>query len=84
MGSEDSLKDGQRMTKRGAPMTDGNVLEWLSSQNLSGMRGKWIVAYKRKIVGKADTLEGALKKAHLPPDSVPFVLRVPVDESLTV
>jgi len=84
MGNEDSLKDDQRMTKRGTQVIDGNVLEWLSSQNLSGMRGKWIVAYKMKIVGKADTLKGAMKQAHLPPDSVPFVLQVPVDENLTV
>ena len=72
------------MTKRGAQMTDGTALEWLYSQKLSGMRGKWVVACKVKIVGKADKLAGALKEAHLPPDSVPFVLRVPADESLAL
>ena len=74
----------ERMARRGERMTDGDVLEWISSQNLSGMRGKWIVAYQMKIVGKADTLEGALKEANLAPDSVPFVLQVPVDENLAV
>ena len=60
------------MTKRGAQMTDGTAPEWPSSQTLSGMRGKWIVACKVKIVGKADNR------------SVPFVLRVPADESLAL
>ena len=74
------------MTKRGAQMTDGTALEWRYSQKLSGMRGNWIVACKMKIVGKADNLHlaGALKEAHLPPDSVPFALRVPADESLAL
>jgi len=53
-------------------MTDGTALEWLYSQKLSGMRGKWIVACKVKIVGKADNR------------SVPFVLRIPADESLAL
>ena len=70
------------MTKRGAQMRDGNVLEWLYSQKPSVMRGTWIFAYKMKIVGKIDTLAGERKEAHLPHDSVPFVMRLPVDESL--
>ena len=65
-------------------MTDGTALEWRYSQKLSGMRGKWTVACKVKIVGKAGKLAGALKEAHLPLDSVPFVLRVPADESLAL
>jgi len=72
------------MTKRGAQMTDGNTLERLYSQKPSVMRGTWILAYKMKIAGKIDTLAGERKEAHLPHDSVPFALRVPVDENLAV
>ena len=57
-----------------------DVLEWLSSQNLSGMKGLWIVAYRKRIVAKAPSLEQALADAKLPPGSVPFVMRVPLEE----
>lgn len=61
-----------------------DTLEWLSGQNLSAFRGKWIVAFQRKILGSAKTLERALNEAKLPPAAVPFVMQVPEEERLAL
>lgn len=71
--------------KRRMVTFDGeDTLDWLTRQNLSALRGLWIVALNRKIVAKAETLEKALNQARLPPDVVPLVVRVPTEEQLTV
>ncbi len=60
------------------------TLEWLSSLNLAGFKGLWIVAHNRRILAKAPTLEQALKDAALDPDVIPFIWRVPADEKLAL
>jgi hypothetical protein len=60
--------------------TDG-TMEWISTQDLSAYRGKYIVAVGQRIVGVGSNSGEALRNAALPRNVVPWVDWVP-DDSL--
>ncbi len=60
------------------------VFEWLHRQDLSGLEGKWLVLRGRRIAGKSDDLEDAIRQAGLPPGETPVVYHVPPSKLLVV
>ena len=66
-------------------MSDINAeYKWVSSQNLKKFSGKWIAVHGKKILSSGKHADKVAKEARKKSDSMPFLVKVPEDEYISV